>query len=104
MNDFEKARELGLAKNWKKTRTIGREKFIRQHMIAWGVFGLLNSMIMNLITENPRPFLTFKFLLVVFISLIVFLSFGYWVGKSTWDENESKYVNYINEFGESEIN
>lgn len=105
MNDFKKARELGSAKKWKNTRTVGREKFIRKNTF---ITTLLSGVMFTLMYSIPfiddfenhlKSILLTGCLFTFFISFV-----NYWAFKKNWEVNENNYLNYIREYGESEIN
>ena len=74
--------------NWKKTREMGRTKFI----LIYGVFfwGLILAIAFFFLNVKAYPSIPWYLLLI--FSLIIFCIAGYFVGYFSWKSAEKKYT------------
>ena len=73
--------------NWKKTREMGRTKFI----LIYGVFfwGLILAIAFFFLNVKVYPSIPWHILLLV--SIVIFGIAGYFVGYFSWKSAEKKY-------------
>jgi len=73
--------------NWKKTREMGRTKFILFYGVLF--WGLIVAIIFFLLNIKAYPAIPWYILLLV--SIVIFGIAGYFVGHFSWKSAEKKY-------------
>jgi hypothetical protein len=95
MNTEQKAR-------WEKIRQKGQFRFILGKTLFWGFAGTFLSIVVDYSFEffsNAPSYLHESDRFVTEILFRLFLSslFGFFIGNSSWDENENKFFQNLDE-------
>jgi len=89
LHDNKIKKDIENKANWKKTREMGRTKFILFYgVIFWGLIMAIVFFLLNLKVYPSIPW----YLLLIF-SLVMFSLVGYFVGHFSWKSAEKKYHN-----------